>query len=243
MSAFTLTDCTVFIGGYDFTGDSNKVSLKTDVEDKETTVFGSGGWKSRTGGLKDVSFDTEGYWQSAAAGPAVDPEAFSSLGVADRVATVTPTGIAGETAYFFQGGTFGYEMFGQVGDVTPFTLATKATGRQGLIRGQLAKAKGLVSAVGAVGSGLQLGAVGAGQFLYAVVHVFSAGSTITLKVESDDNAGFSSPTDRITLAPITVAGGTWAVRLPGPITDTYYRVNATAITGSFQLAAAIGIGS
>lgn len=242
MSAFVMTDCTVYAGGYDFTGDTNKISLKADVDDKETTVYGQRS-KTRVGGLKDVMFEHSGFWQSAASSGAVDPEAFSNLGVADRVVTVSPTGAVGETAYFFQGGIFNYELFGQIGDVTPFSLSTKGTNKQGLVRGQFAKAKGLASATGATGSAVQLGAVGATQYLYAVVHVFSAGTTITLKIQSDDSSGFSSATDVATLSAITAAGGTWVTRVAGPITDDWFRFNVTAITGTFTLAAAIGIGS
>ncbi len=241
MSTIVLTDCTIWAGGYDATTDLNQISLKADVEDKDNTTFGQGGWKTRQGGLKDVSADHSGFWQAGTT--AIDADAFTNLGVADRVMTVTPTGVAADVAYFFQAGTFGYELLGQVGEVAPFSLTAKGTNKAGLIRGRLAVAKSAVAATGAAGVGLQLGAVGATQYLYAVVHVFTAGTTITLKVESDDNAGFSSPTARITLAPITTTGGTWAVRLAGPITDDYYRFNATAITGSFTLGAAIGIGA
>lgn len=242
MTEFILKDCTTYVGGYDFTTDVNKMAVKADVEDKDSTTFGNSGWKARVGGLRDVSMDLEGFWQSATAG-AVDPEAYPNLGVADRAVTISPTGQAGDVAYFFQGGSFNYEMFGSVGDVTPFTLGHKSTSKYGLVRGQMTKAKGLVSATGAMGSPVQLGAVASDQYLYAVVHVFSAGTTITLKIESDNASNFASPTDVATLSAITTTGGTWVTRVAGPLTDTYFRFNATGITGSFTLAAAIGIGS
>jgi hypothetical protein len=44
----------------------------------------------------------------------------------------------------------------------------------GAVRGQLAKKKGSVAATGPLGSGCNLGAVGAGQYLYASFHVFAA---------------------------------------------------------------------
>ncbi|SET43461.1 hypothetical protein [Nonomuraea wenchangensis] len=239
---FTMTDCTAYVGGYDFTTDVNKMSLKAEVEDKENTTFGNGGWKSRVGGLRDITLDMDGYWQSATA-DAVDPVAFNNLGQANRVVTVSQTGQAGSTAYFFEGGSFNYELFGSVGDVTPFTIGHKGTSKSGLVRGKLAKAKGLVSATGVAGSPVELGAVADGQYLYAVVHVFSPGTTVTLKIESDAASSFASATDVAALPAIITAGGTWVTRIAGPITDTYFRFNATAITGSFTLAAAIGIGS
>lgn len=242
MSEFVLKDCTTWAAGYDMTTDLNKMTVKADVEDKESTTFGTGGWKSRVGGLRDFSLDLSGFWQSATSG-AIDPEAWSAVGVADRVVSVSPTGVAGATCYMGQAGELSYEVFGQIGEITPFALKMMGTNKAGLVRGQIAAARGAVSATGAVGSGVQLGAVGAAQFLYAAVHVFAAGTTITLKIQSDDNAGFASPTDVTTLSAITTTGGVWVTRVPGPLTDTYFRFNASAITGSFTLAGAIGIGS
>ncbi|GIH27614.1 hypothetical protein Aph01nite_59240 [Acrocarpospora phusangensis] len=242
MANLVMTDCTVFVGGYDFTADSNKLSLKAEVEDKENTTFGGNGWKSRVGGIRDVTLDTEGYWQSATT-DAIDPQTFGNLGTANRAVTVSATGAAASPAYFFQGGSFNYEMFGAIGDVTPFALGHKGTSKYGLIRGQVTKSKGLVSATGALGSAVDLGNAANGQTVYASVHVFSAGTTITLTLERDDNAGFASPTTIHTLSPITSAGSTFIVQSTSFSTNNFYRFNATVITGSFTLAAAIGIGS
>lgn len=240
MSAFVLTDCTMWIGGLALTTYSNELSVKETVDDQETTTFGNGGYKSRIGGLKTVDGDAKGNWESP-----VDAAGITNLGVADQVVTGSLLGTEGSPAKFFQGGVFDYERLGKVGEVDPFSMSIMGTNGVGVVTGQIAKAKGNVSATGAVGSGLtDLSAndqVGASQFLYAVVHVFTAGTTMTLKVQSDDNAGFSSPTDRITLSAITATGGTWVTRLAGPITDTYFRFNCTAITGTFNIGAAIGI--
>jgi hypothetical protein len=112
----------------------------------------------------------------------------------------------------------------------------------GVVRGGVAKAKGNVSSTGATGSVQQLGDVAANEFLYATLHVFSAGTTITVQVQSDDNSGFSSPTTRATFSGVTTAGGNWVTRVAGAITDTYWRFNVSAVTGTFSIAGAIGIG-
>lgn len=243
MSTLALVDATTWIHGYDMTTDLNSVSLAAEVEDQENTTFGSGGFRSRVGGLRSVSADLSGYWQSAL-GPAIDSEAWSNLAQRDRVVTMAHDDAEGVPAYFFQAGEFSYEAFGAIGDVTPFSVNMLGTNGYGLIRGQVAKAKATVNATGATGSVVNLGQVGADQFLYATLHVFGTpGTTITVQVQSDDAVGFPSSTNRITLGPITTAGGTWATRLAGPITDTHYRFNISAITGSFSIAGAIGIGS
>lgn len=240
MGAFVLTDCSVWVDGLAVTTYATEASIKTSVDDQETTTFGSGGYRSRVGGLRNVEADVKGNWESA-----VDPAAITGLGVADQVTTFTATGVAGDPAWFFQAGNFSVDRFGKIGEVDPFSLSIMGTNAAGLVAGKLAAAKGNISATGVLGSALTgLSAnsqVSATQYLYGAVHVFTAGTTMTLKIQSDDNAGFSSPTDRITLSAITATGGTWVTRLIGPITDTYFRFNCTAITGTFNVAAAIGI--
>lgn len=243
MAALALTDAFVYVAGHDFTGDSNQLALNMDAAALPVTTFRSGGWDEVVGGLKTQTLDLSGYWQSAVS-DSVDSESFSDLATANRVHTIGPTETEGDVAYLFRAGKFHYEPFGgTIGDVAGFTLNSSGTDGYGVVRGQLAKAKGTVSATGALGTGLQLGAVGASEHLYASFHVFSAGTTITVVVESDDNSGFTTATTQATIGPITATGGTWAARVAGAITDTYYRLRVTAITGTFSVAGAIAIGA
>lgn len=241
MATISLIDATTWIGGFDATGYLNSMSMNIAVEELDVTPFGAGGYRRRIGGLKTVSAQYGGFHEAGSGTP--DPESFTNLGVSDRVVTVSPDDAETTAAYMYQGGVFGYQLFGQIGQAAPFSLNHSSTNSVGTIRGQIAKAKANVSATGATGSVVNLGQVGASQYLYATFHVFSAGTTITVIVESDDASGFASPTTRLTIGPITTTGGTWATRLAGAITDTHYRFNVSAITGTFQIAGAIGIGS
>lgn len=241
MSSFVLTDCTVWLAGHDFTTDSNQISLSMEVDEQDNTTFGRGGWRSRIGGLKSPSLSLEGFWQAGAG--SIDADTFGTLGTPNEVVTVTPTGVAGATAYFLQATKFSYEMFGSVGEITPFSLEAQGSeGVSGLVRGQLAAAKGNVSATGQLGSVLNLGAPSATQYAYAVLHVFSAGTTITVQVQSDDSSGMASPTTRGTIGPITTTGGTFMTRVAGPFAgETHWRMNISAITGTFNVAGAIAV--
>lgn len=242
MGSFALTDATTWVAGYDFTTNLNQMSISAEAEQLDSTTFGGGGFRSRAGGLRSVQAQLAGFWESATSA-APDPQVFPDLGVADRVVTVAPSSAEGSVAYFCQAGKFGYQMFGQVGVLTPFSLDMASTNGVGLIRGQVAKAKGSVSATGAAGSVLQLGTVAAGQYLYAALHVFSAGTTLTVQVQSAATVGFASPTVRGTFTAATAAGGLWLARVAGPITDAFYRLNVSAVTGTFQIAGAVGIGA
>lgn len=242
MASLSLTDATTWIGGYDFTSNLNEISLNTSIDDLDSTTFGGGGYRARKGGLRTVEANMAGFWESATL-DAPDPQVFTNIGTADRVVTMAYDDAETSTAYLFQAGKFSYDMFGEVGALTPFNVSMMGTNPVGLIRGQVSKAKANVSATGVTGTGVNLGNVSASQYLYATFHVFSAGTTITVTVQSDDNAGFTTPTTRITFGPITTAGGTWGVRLAGALAETHYRFNVTAITGTFSVAGAIGIGS
>lgn len=242
MATFALTDATCWVGGYDFTGDLNQISLAASADELDVTTFGSGGYRSRIAGLRTVQASLAGFWSSASTG-APDPQLMPDLGVTDRVVTIAPDDAEGAVAYMFQGAKFSTQMFGAIGDATPFSVEMMGTNGVGLIRGQVLKAKGNVNSTGATGTAVELGAVSSGQYLYATFHVFSAGTTVTAVLESDVDNTFATATTQATFGPITTTGGTWATRVAGPLTDTWYRLRISAVTGTFSIAGAAGIGS
>lgn len=241
MSVFALLDAEVYVAGHDFTGDTNQGMLNLQAAVLDKTTFGSGGWTENAYGLKTLAFNYSGFWQSAAA-DAVDVEAFGDIAI-ERAHTFSETGIETDPAWMFNAAKSNYQLGGAVGPLAPFSLTSSATDKFGAVRGQMAKAKGAMTATGLLGSVVNLGAVGASQYLYATFHIFTAGTTATIQVQSDDNAGMTTPTTVATIGPLTARGGTFMARLAGPITDTFYRFNVSAITGAFVAAGAIGIGS
>lgn len=243
MGTEALISATTFVAGFDFTGSMNQLSLSGDLEPLESTVFGNTA-RQRKSGLQDVAGQLTGFWDAGT--DQVDPEIFGKLGGSSQVVTHTPHGTAAEVAYIYQATEFNYSMFGDVGTLAPYTLSLQGSSgnaQPGLIRGQLAAAKGDISATGAFGSAVNLGAVAADEFLYLGFHVFTAGTTLSVKVESDDAEAFSTPTDvtGATIGPLTATGGTFMTRVSGPITDTWFRLNATAVTGTFNVAGTLGV--
>lgn len=236
-----LLDAYCYVHGHDFTGETNRLAWAGEAAALDRTTFRSEGWTELVGGLKNHSFDMAGFWASAAS-DAVDPEAFADLGGGGRVFTFGPVETEGEVAYLGSLGHFTYGLLGAHGELAPFSLTSQGADGVGIVRGKLAKAKGSVAATGVLGSVVQLGNVSADQYLYASLHVVSAGTTITVQVQSDDSAGFASPTTQATIGPITTRGGTWAARVAGPLTETHYRLNVSAITGAHVAAGAIAIG-
>lgn len=243
MTTLALLNVTTYLDGHDFTTDSNQALLTTEAAALDATTFGSNGWTELKGGLKTSTLNMQGFWQSAAS-DAVDPEAFTNLGVRNRVHTLAATGTEAEPAYLWRAGHFSYQLGGTLGEMAPFTLGSQGTDGVGVVRGHLAAAKQNVSAVGAFGSGVNLGAGSAGEFLYATLHAFVAGTTVTVEIQSDADNTFAAPTVVATFPAVTAVGGSWLARVDASaITDTWFRFNVptAGITGTFSLAGAIAI--
>lgn len=240
MAITPLFNSVVYVGGHDFTGDTNKGSFSAEAEVLDSTTFGSEGWKEGKGGFKSFEASIEGLWSSDTS-DAVDPEVFPRLGIPDEVATVGPPGDEGGPCYLCLASKLKYSLFGEVGQLLPFTVGLAGSNTVGAVRGRLAAARQTVDATGVLGSVLALGAVGADEFLYAAVHVFAAETDITLIVESDNASGFPSTTTRATIGPLTATGGTWMTRVAGPFTDDHWRVSVSDIDGEFEIAVSLAI--
>jgi hypothetical protein len=239
MAAIALTDAFVYLSYLDLSVESNEVMLNLEATTLESQTFGDT-WAENTIGVKSGSCDIKGFLDTTMTS---DAAAFlqQALGPLAETATLGLVQTEDMPAYIFQGKRAKYSFGGAHGTVAPVEVSIPSTGK--VVRGKLAKEKGNVSATGALGTGLLLGAVSATQYLYASFHVFTAGTTITIVVESDDNAGFTTATTRGTFGPLTTVGGNYLTPVAGAITDTYWRFRVTACTGTFNVAGAIAIGS
>jgi hypothetical protein len=244
MGSYAVLNHTTYVSGYDLTGDTNGTSLDIEYDELDVTVNGNTG-RNRIAGLESVESTVTGPWQSAASG-AIDPTIFTGLGSNREVVTQTPTGTEGDVAWLWQARKFKYQIGGQLGEVFPYEMtmmSTKGSGTTsvGAVRGRLLKAEGDISGTGVTGSVVEAGAVASGQYLYCAVHCFSIGTSFTLQIQSDTASNFPSATTQMTTSSITATGGTWVTRVAGPITDTFWRVNVSAASGTSQIAVAIGI--
>ncbi|MFF7180140.1 hypothetical protein [Streptomyces sp. NPDC008121] len=238
-----LLDCRLFAVGADLSGASNKIEITAEHEDKDATNYRSGGWKEVLGGLASSEISGEGQWE--AGDPArVDDASWAAFGGTGPY-TVCPTdSVVGAVAYLTQGMRSAFSFGDAVGEVAPWSGTVK--GSWPVARGQIAHPPGLARTASGTGTALDLGAVAAGQRLYAALHVLSASGTtpsVTARVESDVDGTFASPTTRATFTAATAAGGQ-ILRTDGTaITDTHYRVAWTisGTTPSFMFAASLGI--
>lgn len=91
MAVIVLTDVAVTLNAVNMSPFTTSATLSITVDEKETTVFGGGGYKSRIGGLKDWKLDMELNDDFAAA--AVDATIWPLLGTVTAV-TIKATSAA-----------------------------------------------------------------------------------------------------------------------------------------------------
>lgn len=237
------TDMSILVGAVELRGLGKNVTCATEVVALDKTNYASDGWTEVIGGLKSGTVDLELMQDRAAGG--LDELAWSYLGVAGVPKSITSASTDGAVAYLMNGITLGYSPAdGEVGQLA----MTRISGRNAsspVVRGRLLHPSTTARTSSSTGTGRQLGAVVSGKSLYAALHVVEVSGTtpsLTVKVQSDDNSGFTSATDRITFTAATDETYEWS-SVAGAITDDYWRITYT-ISGtnpSFKFAVTAGI--
>lgn len=208
------------------------------------TNFGAGGFQEMKPGLISGEFSATTF-QDFALDTLDDELGVAGLGTQYPVSVdpcPTGTSTAGDTAYFSRGSIGGYNpMDGAKGGAAKAMI--KVPYDAALIRGQVAHPKAARTTTG-TGTALVLTGPTAAQKLYLALHIFaySGLTNVVFTVESDDNAGFTTPTTRITATTVTGVTSQFA-SLPGDLsTETYHRVKWTATgVGSVTFAAYLGV--
>lgn len=240
------TNCRLYMGKYDFTGDSREAQIDYTASLLDATVFGNT-TKVNTPGVKAIALKASGFGNFAAA--AEDEVAFGNVGLSNIPVILMVPATSGaaiiemDLAYFFQAAKSQYTIGGAHGVLLPFAL-NAAGGQSGhpLIRGLVGEPGTTQRSAGGNGAGSNaLGAIGALQNLYAALCVTqSSGGNLVVKVQSATAGTFADATDRITFTTVTAPGSQYAVRVAGPITDTYWRVLWTLSTGTATFACTFG---
>jgi len=209
----------------------------------DSTNFQSEAWTELTGGLKSGTLSAEFMQDRAADG--VDQQLWAMLGAANVPKSFIAPSADGSLAYTMKGMAASYVPFdGAAGELAMGRITGKNSG--GIVRGLLMHPSTTARTTSGTGTARQLGAVTSGKSMYAALHVLSATGTtpsLTVKVQSDDNSGMTSATDRITFAAADATGDYEWSSVAGAITDDWWRVTWT-ISGtgpSFLFAVVLGI--
>jgi len=241
MASEVLTDAFMVLDELDLSGQSNSVALDYDVEILDETVFGNS-TRVRKGGLFTLGMNASGFVDLADDG--IDEKIFDEKIDSASALSLVPQGESeGNPGYTFVPNVSKYDLNLQHGALYAFEMEATNKGAK-LVRGTLLGQETAASSSSA-STARQLGAVSASQSLYASLHVISvSGGTPTLDavVRSDDNAGMTTPTSRITFTQAT-APTAEHLSLAGAITDDYFEINFT-IGGStpvFRFVVLVGI--
>lgn len=246
MAKVVLKNVRAFVNGTDLTGYNNKFELAGMVEEKEVTNFASQGYKEFIGGLGSATIAAEGQW-SAGDFTNPDDQLSAALGAVGPWTACIATPAVGDVAWQVSALTSKYTVLGAIGDVAPWVAGVSSSSP--LVRGAILHPPGTARTSTGSGTAVLYSAVAAGQAFWVNLHVLSISGTstptITVTVQSDDNSGFTSATTQKTFTAVTAANQSLGqtVFIPGPITDTYWRIGFT-ISGtspSFLLVASGGV--
>lgn len=232
MPAYAVVSPDIFIGPFDVSGDVSSITGNIMTNDIDVTTFGSNGWHVRIAGLHDVDLSLDGYTNLG--GGNVEESLYGIFGVTNQVVTISETtGAQGEPALMFKALEVGYDQPTKVGDAAQFKVPLK--GSSAAARGVVLWPKTSVASSSSSGTGINLGAVGATQYLYATQHltsfVGSATASLVTTIKSATNSSMLGATTRLTFTTATTASAEFAARVAGPITDTFWQASWT-VTGN-----------
>jgi len=237
MSTLIIQNAKLWFGGYDLTGRMNALAINYTADMVEDTVL-SADTHTFKGGLKGATMAHEGYFSGG--DDDVDDVLFDNFSATSLPVSIGPTdGSDGELAYLMNSILASYTPGASVGEMLAFSVAAEC-GEDGLIRGTVMHNATRVSSGN--GTARQLGAVAAGESMFAALHVLEASGTLDVVIQSDADSGMASAADQITFTQAT-AVGSQLLSAAGAITDDWWRVSYTIGGGSpsFKFVVVMGI--
>jgi hypothetical protein len=235
---------TLWMGGYAFSTDLHTLIMGTDIPAQDDTRFGDTARES-IGGMPTARLEYTGFFRAGTGSP--DERHETELGLANTPVSVgAVAGAAGERAFFMEGMVTTHQpLQGAVGDQHQFNASVTGTNGRPLVAGTILNSTNRTATGN--GTAFQVGAVGASQSLFGVLHVVAFGGTsptLDVIVQSDDASGFPSATNRITFTQATGFTAEYATPVAGAITDDWWRVNFTiggTASPNFTFICVIGI--
>jgi hypothetical protein len=228
MAPYVLLDSKLWVDGFDMSGYKNRIAVDGPLALRDHTRFNDTG-RRRAAGLKAPTLRAAGFWDTASTTFEPDKPYFDRLGSEVPVSCAPQDGLEGSVGYFFRAMEGRYELGASIGEMLGFTVDAEGSDGVGLIRGTIIGNKNVAAGGPTNGTVFQLGQVGAGQTLYAVLHALQVGTSIDVKIQSDDAGGFGTPTDRITFAQKLAIGSEYKT-LAGPIAaDDRWRIVFTTV--------------
>jgi len=232
-----LTDALIALNGENLAQGANEMTLTLGTNTENNNCFGTRSENS-TYTLKTASGSVGGFY--APEGSDVLFRDILQNDVDPQLLAAAVDQTEGQVAYILGVRITSHTFGGNHGELSKYS-ADFASANPEIRIGTLMNV-GQLTATGPLTS-QELTALSATQRLYGQMHITAvSGGTpsLDIKVESDVDAGFASPVDRLTFTTATEKGAEQLNTL-GPITDTFYRFNVTAISGTFDVILVLAI--
>jgi len=245
MATRVSTHIAPYLGALDLTALTKSATIADLVaNDVEFTNYGSGGFKEyRTGTISGGM--TVDLFQDYATGVLDDSVTVGSSYPYSVAIPATPNTIAeGDIAYVANGAATKYTpRDGAVGDAATASITLPWSSR--FAYGVVGHPSAARTTTG-TSTGFAFAGPTASRYMVANIHVlaYSGLTSITVKIASDDNSGFTTATDRLTFTATTAIGGEnkTAVGSAGWASETHHRVAWTVSgTGSCTFVVTFGL--
>lgn len=240
MAVVKLYDALILVGGYNASGQTNRVTLSQQAAMLDASVFGVE-TKVNAAGLLMWSGQANGYWDvldPLVSDAASDNQFGARLGAAAFPLCISPTTADGDPAWFGDTVESNYQYLGQIGTLLPFSISLESASdlRRGTVLLPLASRVASTN-----GTPRQLGAVAAGGKIVATLHVVAFdGTSLDVEIESDNLVGMGSPVSQLSFTTATgVTAEKKSVTSVGGITDDWWRVKTTFVGTSFTAFVAV----
>lgn len=237
MTTKVISNLPVWCNGYNFSSSMHEIAISYGADEKECTTLADSTHLFKNG-LLSSGFAMNGYWDETTTNP-VDSQNFAQTGANSLLTFSGEACAVGDVAYFMNALQHQYNLTGDLGEMFSFTVDAGAAGS--LVRGIVELNSALTSSGSS--AGYQHG--GFTGSMFAALHVTAVDGTsptFDAVLESDDNAGFTSPTTRATFTQVTGITSEM-VEYAATETDDYYRITYTiGGTGSPSFTVAVSIG-
>ena len=214
----------VWLGEYRLSDQTTSNAEAWEVAELDGRAYGDS-FMVKEPGLKGGGIAGTGLWRGGA--NRIDDAIFGKQRVSGLpLALALTDGSVGSPARFFRSMVTQYTISGDHGERTEIDYASAISDRP--LRGTILRNSS--SSGNVTGTVIRLGAVAAGQRVYAALHVFSGSGNLDVALRSDNTQGFGSPTLRIgfsRVASATPRASEWGTPVGGVIADQWWRVTAT----------------
>jgi hypothetical protein len=242
MAAQALTNVQVLVGSVDLSPFSGSIDPTGSTEMKPADNFAAGGYAVVLPGLSTFETAIAGNADYATGGiNQTFSDAQRGQQYAYGIAYAGTAATFGDAAVFSRGLLQSLKFAtGKVGDVAQFAMGLKSDTAQigGVVGAPLVSR----TTSGLTGTAIAMAGPTANQKLYAGLYVTAAaGTNLAVKVQSDDNSGFTSATDRITFSTVSATGWQFSSVAGDFSTETHLRVTATIASSTFSFAVFLGV--